>query len=298
MITSRHQKTRAAFTLTELLIVITVIGILIGFLAPAVIRALQTARESTQVFEIKQMELAIEQFKNDNGFYPPTIGANAAFEISSAADMQRYLNKMAPRNRESADAFPGDSVSRLNRWWMNVGVNLDETSSLQFWLSGLCKNKQYPLTGNVVVDTSGATTGVMTICAFNDNTYSDGTPFATTPTLLTVERNIYFDFKQGQLEVDASGAFARYNQTFGDDDDGDIAIRYLDFKSYGFGAYHDGSTATAPFAFFNPTSFQIVTYGSDGLPGNPGDITGSGVQGADNLVNFAEGRVEKYLNTN
>ena len=305
MTTPRHYKSRAAFTLTELLIAITVIAILAGMLSPVVLRSLQTAREATQLFEIKQIELAIEQFKNDNGFYPPTIGLDPNFEINSVADMQRYLNKMAPRNRESAlpSKFSNTPAgqTRLQTWWLNVGSGLNETTSLQFWLSGLCKNKQFPVTGNVVVDTNGTTAGVMTICAFNDNSYSDGTPFAVVPSLLTVERNVYFDFRQAQLEVVNAGAAALYNQSFGDDDDGDIAIRYLDHKSYAFGAYHDGSTATAPFSFFNPASFQIVTYGSDGLPGTPailGDITGSGAQGADNLANFAEGRVEKYLNTN
>ncbi len=316
MTTPLHHKSptgffsRAAFTLTELLIAITVIAILAGFLAPAVMNAFGTAREATVLFEMKQLELAIEQFKNDKQFYPPTFGPGN--EIETWVDLQRYVNKMAPRNRESAVAskFPGTPAgqTRLQTWWLNVGQYLDETTSLQFWLSGLCKNKQYPLTGNVVVDAASGTSGTMTICAFDDNKYSDGTDFPTVPSLLEIERDNYYDFKNKQLvptqagDINSAGdtlpgpMAAYYSQAYGESD-GDLRFRYLDYKSYGGKAYYNTD------GFFNPKGFQIVTFGRDGqssaMPNATGlDISNPGVDGFDNLTNFAEGRVEKYLNTN
>ena len=53
---------RVGFTLVELLMVIVIIGILVAMLAVAINPVLQTARETTVAIEMKQIDLAIEQF--------------------------------------------------------------------------------------------------------------------------------------------------------------------------------------------------------------------------------------------
>ncbi len=305
MTTPRRRKASSGFTLTELLVAITVLAILAGFLVPALMGALLSARESTVVFEMKQMELAIEQFKNDHGFYPPTIdapgpsdpAAGTGAAIQNLAQFQQYLNKIAPQNAENAASFPGSSNSRLVDWWINVGSKLDETTSLQFWLSGLCKNKQFPLTGGVNVDATGGTTGVMTICGFGADQYSDGTPF---PAGVVVQRENYFEFKDKQLAAAAGGATASYQQAYGATD-GDLRFRYLDYKSFSFSdgsprAYCDGVDSSGLPLYLNQKKYQLVTFGRDGLPGAGGDVSNSGAQGADNICNFVEGRLEKYFN--
>lgn len=294
MTTPRHAQSRTGMTLVELLIVMTVLAILAGMILPVVINSFGTAREATVIFEMKQMELAIEQFKNDYGFYPPTIDSTTATgaEIQTIAQFRNYLNKISPQNAESSTSFPGSSNSRLQDWWTNVGSKLDETTSLQFWLSGLCKNKQFPLTGGV----SGGTTGVMTLCGFGAARYSDGSEF---PVGLVVERNNYYEFESLQLTAIAGGAVATYQQSFGASD-GDLNFRYLDYKSFSFAdgsphAYCDGVDSSGNPLYLNPKKYQLVSYGKDGRPGGGGDVSDSGIDGADNMCNFAEGRLEKYL---
>jgi prepilin-type N-terminal cleavage/methylation domain-containing protein len=60
-----------AFTLVELLVVITIIGILVAMLLPAVQSARESARNSQCTNNLKQIGLAVQSYEGDHGSFPP-----------------------------------------------------------------------------------------------------------------------------------------------------------------------------------------------------------------------------------
>ncbi len=63
-------RTRAGFTLIEMLAVVLIIGLLIVFLLPQIRSMMQSARIKTQAGALKGLEAALAEYENEKGDYP------------------------------------------------------------------------------------------------------------------------------------------------------------------------------------------------------------------------------------
>lgn len=69
---SRNPRGDAGFTLLEILVVIAILGLLIGLVAPAVLRQLGGARTSIARQSIERLASVLDIYKLDIGAYPTT----------------------------------------------------------------------------------------------------------------------------------------------------------------------------------------------------------------------------------
>ena len=61
------------FSLLELIVVMTLIGLLVGIALPAYRDATQRAREATLKEDLTRMRKAIDEYHTDKGEYPPAL---------------------------------------------------------------------------------------------------------------------------------------------------------------------------------------------------------------------------------
>ncbi len=101
------------FTLIEMVIVLAIIGILAGIVAPSVIAALTRAREATLRQDLKIMRKLIDDYYGDKGEFPPSLRALID---------QGYLR-----------SIPGDTVNGNRTEWKTVfdkGGGISDVHSL------------------------------------------------------------------------------------------------------------------------------------------------------------------------
>jgi general secretion pathway protein G len=69
-----HRKSRQGFTLVEMLLVITIIGILAALVVPKMMGRSEQARDAAARADIASIKTALDAYEIDNGNYPRNIG--------------------------------------------------------------------------------------------------------------------------------------------------------------------------------------------------------------------------------
>ena len=90
---------RRAFTLVEMLLVLVILAVLAAIVIPKFAGRSQQAKVTAAESQISSIELALEAFEVDNGFYPAgNTGLNALVEQPSNAQNWKgpYLQKGVP----------------------------------------------------------------------------------------------------------------------------------------------------------------------------------------------------------
>jgi len=109
LVTTPGSHRRSGFTLVELLAVIMIIALLAGLVTPAVMRARNSARNAAIKAEIDMLHMAIMNYKNDYGSFPPAVSTAG---LNSAAG--KHVQRLFPRSAPNPDAKSPDNA--IVRW--------------------------------------------------------------------------------------------------------------------------------------------------------------------------------------
>jgi prepilin-type N-terminal cleavage/methylation domain-containing protein len=149
---------RWAFTLVEMLVVITIISILAGLITAAAVVARRRAKITAIVIEVGQLEMAMKAYKEKLGEYPPDFAEvhNPNDNIRSAAQLivLRHLARAFPRYQPGTTTRPtptsppavtgwnGLAADLRSSWGVEIGAADEKTiaslpfSAITFWLGG------------------------------------------------------------------------------------------------------------------------------------------------------------------
>jgi general secretion pathway protein G len=92
---------RSGFTLLELLVVVAIIGLLVGYVAPRYFGQIGKSEVATAKAQIDALEKALDQYRLDTGHYPSTELGLAALVTKPANEPKwngPYLKKDVPRD--------------------------------------------------------------------------------------------------------------------------------------------------------------------------------------------------------
>ena len=213
------------FTLTEVLVVALIIGILLALISAAIFPALDSAKEFGIYSEAAKLKLAMEQLKSQYGANPPA-------DLSNPSTASSAVYKFVAR------VFPRYDISQLSTDLTTAGAStaFDPGNALVFWLVGFSGDPSNPFS-----DHDKRMSGADMSSAFYE---FDTDRLGTNSNIVR-----YFPTLPGGAydTADATRAFLYFDRSA-------YSTDYGTFKAY----KNSGG------AYYSPQSFQIIQAGLDG----------------------------------
>jgi prepilin-type N-terminal cleavage/methylation domain-containing protein/prepilin-type processing-associated H-X9-DG protein len=167
MVRAKHRPA-TGFTLIELLVVIAIIGVLIGLLLPAVQKVREAAARMSCQNNLKQLGLAMHNFENSYGGFPPcrvnnpgpsfTSFPHAKFQHTWAPFMFPYIEQQALYNKYNFNVNFDDNVDSSRGTTNMIAIQTDIKTFL--CPSAPDGRRQLGITPNIGVTDYSPTTSV------------------------------------------------------------------------------------------------------------------------------------------
>lgn len=150
----------AGFTLVELLVVITIIGILASLITVAASGALKRAHQAQIKTELDQLTSAFQTYRDTYASYPPncqndgggTAAATPVDENQAFTDLKRHFKQAFPRSRESDDLLlllaGQNAVTSSADYPSSLKGGMTAGEAIVFWLGGFSADPKYPISGD------------------------------------------------------------------------------------------------------------------------------------------------------
>jgi prepilin-type N-terminal cleavage/methylation domain-containing protein len=146
---------RSAFTLVELLVVITIIGILAALITVAAVGALKSSRRTEVKAEVSQIDGGFNEVKNKTNAFPPNCQTDSTGPISESrvlADIKRYMKLAFPRHQEPDAVIAALVGLNANGTPIAAGQNMAggmaASEAIVFWLGGFSQDPKFPISGD------------------------------------------------------------------------------------------------------------------------------------------------------
>lgn len=114
------------FTLVELLVVVTIIGILIALLLPGVQAAREAARRAQCINNLKQFGLGLQNYESGSGCFPPGVARN--YTVTASA--QYYTSNLTWIARILPSLEQSSLFDRID-WRLEPGYSLGNTAVMK-----------------------------------------------------------------------------------------------------------------------------------------------------------------------
>ena len=138
----KKQKNNKGFSLVELIVVIAIMAVLVGVLAPQFIKYVERSRQSTDLQNVEELKNAVEVEAADNG-----ITADAVITINGG---KATLTGVSPASLSKTE----DSLKSSG--WTNGAKKTYSSSNLKWTHSGTTVNTKDPKRDMADVFTSSA----------------------------------------------------------------------------------------------------------------------------------------------
>ncbi|MFK8022251.1 MAG: type II secretion system major pseudopilin GspG [Pseudomonadales bacterium] len=103
----KYRRTEYGFTLIEVMVVVVIIGILIGLVAPNVLGRVDEARVTAAKADVSLLSQSLEMYRLDNHQYPSTDqGLNALIEKPSVSPKPKKWNAQGYLSSKSLPTDP------------------------------------------------------------------------------------------------------------------------------------------------------------------------------------------------